>query len=133
MIALALVMIRRRRAQAVTVFLLAMVAIAAAVAAPVYARLAQRGVAAPDIRAALPAERAIEGATRLIVRENPTNPRSARDLADLRNHPFDRTASAALTIPGFTTVFSSNFLASAVTDAAHLDQDIPEQRLEFRE
>ena len=133
MIALALVMMRRRRARAVTVFLLATVAIAAAVAAPVYVAAAQRGIAAVDIEAALPAERAIEGITRVLLREDPEDPRSAQALADAKNHPFDRTAYAALTLPGFTTVFSSNFITSAVTDAARLEANLPEQRLEFRE
>jgi hypothetical protein len=133
MIALALVMIGRRRAQAITVFLLATVAIAAAVAAPVYVGAAQRGIAALDLGAALPAERAIEGTTRVLMREDPDDPRSPQAVAEARNHPFDRTAYAALTIPGFTTVYSSNFVASAVTDAARLEQDVPEQRLEFRE
>lgn len=133
MIALAFVMIRKRLGHAVTVFLLATIAIAAAVAAPVYVRVAQRSIAAVEIGAAGPAERAVAGSTTVQVQEDLGDPRSVQAVTEARRHPFDRGATTAMQTPGFTTVFSANIVAGAASTREALDTAVPEQRLEFRE
>ncbi|MGE5831146.1 MAG: ABC transporter permease [Micromonosporaceae bacterium] len=133
MIALALVMIRRRLGHALTVFLLATIAIAAAVAAPVYVRVAQRSLASVEIAAATPAERTIVGVTLAQVQADPGDPRSENALAEARRHPFDKTATTAARTPGFTMVFAANFIAGASTTRDALQDIAPEQRLEFRD
>jgi putative ABC transport system permease protein len=129
----ALAMIRARKASAVTLFLLSTLAIGAAVAAPVYARLAQRGVAASDAAAATVPERTIMAGTGVEVRAAPGDVDGQATVDAHRRRAFDRTATTALTIPGFSTILVVRIDVAVSTRRSALT-DLPgDTGLEFRQ
>jgi putative ABC transport system permease protein len=133
MIGIALVMMRVRRAHAAIVAVLAALAIGAAVAAPLYVQAAEKAVTAVDIAGANAGERSILSGTTVPLRADPSDPDSERRVSDARARAFDRTASAALAVPEFDTVFSLSFDVGIGTKAADPVSTDGEQPLEFRQ
>jgi putative ABC transport system permease protein len=130
-IGLAWAMIRVRRAHAVTVWALATLAIAAAVAAPLYARAAERSVTAVDVAAATPDGLTIAAAATIHVRVEPDDPEHSTMLVDTDHaRQFDRKTLAALTIPGFQTVFGVGVDVGAGAQPTDFT-DRPDQVLQF--
>jgi putative ABC transport system permease protein len=120
MTALILVMLRARRAQALTMFALAVLATAAAVAAPCYLSAVDRAVVAGEVEHAAVKERT------LLISEQ-VDRGSGGDISD----DFEALANSRVQLPGFTTVFSSEFLA--MPDGLDRADDPDLRHIVFRE
>jgi len=92
-IAIVLSMVRARPARALTTFVLAMLAVAAAVSAPHYVAAADRAVVASAITGAKQSERTVQ----------------VRRAALGTDRQFERVAPQLFTIPGFQSVFGTEF------------------------
>src|SRR5262245_49747351 len=104
-VGLTFALLRAHRGHAVTVFLLALLAVAGAVAAPVYADLAGRAIAAADIAAAPSAQRTITAAEGIQVKGDPGTVEGALVAEGLRRN-FEHVAPPLLATPGFGTAFA---------------------------
>jgi putative ABC transport system permease protein len=99
-IALVLAMVWSRRGQALILALLTLFGVAAAVAAPAYLRAADRAVAAGQVRAAPPEQRAVA----LAGRQDDARGGGTGSDVDL-----DSTGSSLVGLPGFDYVYSREF------------------------
>ena len=117
MIALVLAMVWSRRGQAVTLALLALFAVAAAVAAPAYLAAADRAVASGQVAAATMAERSLTVAS----------VQSPSDDSDA-GIDFTDVGAALTTLPGFTYVYSTEFLAIGIEKSPRYADRMPGHR-----
>jgi hypothetical protein len=108
-------MIRARPGQAITAFVLAMLAMAAAVSAPVYITTADRAVVASEVAAAPASELVVQAR-----RESKTGDRA-----------FEDVLPKVFTLPGFTTVFSTETNAYVRSPKPGVDPVVP--RLVYRD
>ncbi len=132
MIRLALVMIRDRSVQALIVFGLAAVAVAAAVAAPVYVRVAESFVVADDVASA-PVQQRTMTVTTLIRLRNEDAGGPGQSLATISGpSQFETTAPSAMAADGFATAFSVRYKAFVATRPVQR-QDLWDAAVEFRE
>ncbi len=109
MVGLTLAMIRSQWTQAVTVFLLAMLAVAAAVAAPVYAEMAGRAIAAAEVAAAPISQRTLTAIDSVQVRAADDDPLQVALVDDARRRDFEHRAPSLLQTEGFATVSAVSF------------------------
>jgi putative ABC transport system permease protein len=133
MIAVALAMIRARVVGAATTFLLATFAIAAAVAAPVYLRVAADSVAAADYAAVPANERLIVANAGVQVRADESDVDGQATVQAHRQRAFDNRVSRAMTAEGFLTHLAVFFPIALADGPDGLPAELPDQHLEFRE
>ncbi|HEX6872616.1 MAG TPA: ABC transporter permease, partial [Micromonosporaceae bacterium] len=130
MIWLTLATLRARWGQALTVTLLASLAVAGAVAVPVYVDLARRIVVADDLAAATWSQRTLSTTDPVQLVAEPGNVAEEQLVEEARRRNFEHAAPAALSTPGFRTVFSVRYPITVDGGAAD-----PGERgvLEFRQ
>jgi hypothetical protein len=133
MIPVALAMIRARAVGAATTFLLATLAIAAAVAPPVYLRVAADSVAEADYANATPGERVVVAAATVRVRAEESDVEGLAEVEDHRRRAFDRRVTEAMNVGGFRARLSASFLVGLAAGPDRLPAAGPEQLMEFRE
>jgi len=110
-VGLTFAMLRSQWSQALTVFLLALLAVAAAVAAPVYADMAGRAIAAADVAAAPNSQRTITAADNVVVRASGDSQTDLDLVANSQRRDFEHVAPPLLVTPGFGTALSVSFPA----------------------